>query len=95
MLGGAIGFVGVVGKAMLVLAGFACVFAGFEALRLGLARRSGRYDLNQLRRIHEEEELDSLDPGYVSDHADVVVCAHCGNSYSSRFPICPSCRLRS
>lgn len=49
------------------------------------------YDLRELKRIHEEEELRRLElPD--ADELEQVVCPNCGWVYSSRFPICPECR---
>lgn len=48
-----------------------------------------RYDLNQLKVIHDALELK------VDAHApetDAVNCPHCGNVYSQLFPVCPNCR---
>lgn len=59
-----------------------------------LSERSGKryrdeYDLELLKDIHEQKEIDKID--HVAADADVV-CPHCGSVYGSVFKVCPHCR---
>lgn len=57
-----------------------------------LISRKDPYDLGELRRIHDQEELGDLEP-LEPTNFDQVLCRHCGAVYSSRFPICPDCKM--
>jgi len=84
-------FAPTVRDALFLAAGLFLLAAGYQYLRPSLRRRD-RFDLEELRRVHEREELKAIDPGGISEFADRIVCPHCGRDYSARFPICPSCR---
>jgi hypothetical protein len=82
----------VIGKALVVTSVIFLGVAAYEGVK-PLLRRRNPYDLDQLRRIHEEEELRAIDPGEVSQEAEWVVCPHCGNRYRTRLLICPNCKV--
>jgi hypothetical protein len=49
------------------------------------------YDLSELRRIHEREELRSLRDGLGAAASESVYCLMCSQPYDARFPTCPHC----
>ncbi len=53
-------------------------------------RRERRYDLGALQRIHDREEVLSIE--HDQESYDSVSCRNCGTVYNARLPICPSCK---
>ena len=80
-----------------LLAGFlvfvavaASVWAGFA----GLSSRSGSrdpYDLGELKRLQEREELRAVEPDEALPAGDTVVCPRCFGEYPARLRACPRC----
>jgi membrane protein implicated in regulation of membrane protease activity len=52
---------------------------------LGVRRLRRKYDLNELRRIHERAEVEGGETHY---------CPSCAEAYSAEFPVCPNCGRR-
>lgn len=76
---------------LLVLLG---VSASVWAIALGLTLRlkpRDPYDLGELRRVQEEEELRAAEPEDALPLGDRVVCPRCFEEYSSRLRACPRC----
>lgn len=79
-----------IGGALIVVAGISAAWAGV----LGLGpkfRRRGAYDLAELQRVHEQEELRALDPEAALGDVDSVLCLRCMNEYPARLGACPRC----
>jgi hypothetical protein len=66
-----------------------CVAAirAFRSRRLG-----GKYDLGELRRVVEEDELGELREREVPVQPDNVLCLCCGEAYDARLKVCPNCK---
>ncbi len=77
-------------EVLVTVAAVAASVAGWRALQEH--RHRDPYDLEALREFHEREEISELDPGFVSDDADTVVCLHCGTARRRRIPVCPNCK---
>jgi len=82
---------GTLRDALVGASGVFVLIAIFQGARPYLKPKD-RFDLKELQRVHEREELKAIDPGEVSEFADRVVCPRCGMDYSTRFPICPHCK---
>ena len=54
-------------------------------------RHERRYDLGALQRIHDREEVLSIEQE--EETYDSVSCRNCGTVYNARLPVCPSCKL--
>jgi hypothetical protein len=54
------------------------------------AGRKGKYDLGNLQRVHEQEELRAIELNEPQAY-DSVICPNCGQQYSTDFPTCPTC----
>lgn len=54
-------------------------------------RRRDSYDLGELKRVHEEEEMRSLDPEGALGLPEKVVCPRCFTEYPHRIGACPRC----
>ncbi len=95
ILGIAFGLIWAATLASPLISGFAAaVSLGCFVVAGGLSiqgLRRGKYDLRELQRVHEREELDSIEVGAPED-ADGIVCVHCGTVYDRRIPVCPNCR---
>ncbi|RYG21489.1 hypothetical protein EON82_18745 [bacterium] len=91
LLAGAVyGAAPVAGEALIGLAGFATI----AALVVGLGpklRSRGAYDLNELKRVHEREELRTLDPDDALGEPETVLCPCCMTDYPYRLRACPRC----
>lgn len=64
------------------------------AMASGLAPRfktRDPYDLGELRRLQEEEELRAAEPEGALPMGDHVVCPRCFQEFSSRLRACPRC----
>ena len=53
--------------------------------------RDSRYDLTELLKVQEREELDQINLQEKVEF-DSAVCLHCGETYDKRLHICPRCR---
>ena len=77
----------VAGGLLVAIAGLACLWAFIEGALPHLKSRD-RYDLGELRKLHEEEEIHALHEGTDGDH---VVCPRCYTEYPARVGACPRC----
>jgi hypothetical protein len=83
-------FAPVVGGALLGIAGLSAVASIVVGLGPKLRRRNA-YDLQELKRVHEEEELRALDPEGALGQPESVVCPRCLADYPYRLGACPRC----
>ena len=77
----------VAGAILIAIAGVASVWA-FATGALPRLKPRDRYDLGELRRVHEEEKLDALHDLVVAEN---VVCPRCFTEYPARIRACPRC----
>ncbi len=84
MVAGALWPVRIVSEAFLIASALSAV--GF--LVTFFTRES--YDLGELRQLHDKEQLRAIELTEQGDF-DGVQCLACGELYSARFPVCPSC----
>ncbi len=54
-------------------------------------RRRDAYDLGELRRVHDEEEIRALDDEGAMGLPEKVVCPRCFTEYPHRLGACPKC----
>jgi hypothetical protein len=76
---------------VLMLVGGALLLIGLAwATKDHFKRPRDPYSLEDLRRVHEEEQLRqaSWEP---TDDADEIVCVHCGTIRPASRPKCPTC----
>ena len=78
------------GGALVGVAGLAAIGALIAGLGPKLRRRDA-YDLEELKRVHEQEELRELDPEGALGEPERVVCPRCMNDYPFRLGACPRC----
>ena len=87
LLAGAIGSLGPFADALLLVSGG---FAIGLVITLFRSHRS-KYDLEGLRIIHEQAEIDEIEVIEPVEF-DSVQCVGCGSVYSKVVPVCPRCR---
>lgn len=90
LAGPAYAFSPLAGGSLLVIAGIATVWS----LVLGVGpklRGRGVYDLQELRRVHEEESLRALEPEEALGRGETVICSRCMFEFPSRIRACPRC----
>lgn len=83
-------FSAALGSALVCGAVVASAWAVFEAVKPRLRARDP-YDLGELRRVHEEEELRALEPSEAITVPMRVVCSRCFSEYDGRLGACPRC----
>jgi hypothetical protein len=83
-----------VSRILLTLVVVLLAMAVMEVLKQVPARARDPYDLSELRRIHEEEEMQEAMEYDVAGDASEAVCPHCGNVYTATYPLCPECGRR-
>lgn len=88
MVGAATTSVALLQTTFLSLAGISFAVAAIAAAR---QRRSDPYDLDELRRVHERDVVDSIEVEEPTEY-DSVHCLYCGTDFSVRLPVCPECR---
>lgn len=81
-----------------VLAESAAICAGVCAIGAiaatpGMLRkyRDARYDLSELRKVQDREELNQIELNETTEF-ESVHCLNCGEMYNSHLPVCPRCR---
>ncbi len=79
-------------QCLITFAGISALICAYIALKPLVLRSRDKYDLRQLRELHEHEELIAAGDELPSEQADTIVCPNCGSPYHHRFPICPNCR---
>ena len=80
----------VLGQALAVAGGLSALGAVLAIPGFIKSRRDSRYDLSDLRQIHEREELRAIDLDEPMEY-DSVHCLNCGEVYTARQAICPRC----
>ena len=75
---------------LVLVSGAAFVWA-FAIGVLPRLRRRDAYDLSELKRVHEEEEMRALDPEGALGLPEKVVCPRCFTEYPHRVRACPRC----
>ena len=80
----------VAGEGLAVLGAAAAIWT-FAVGVLPRLRPRDAYDLGELKRVHEREELLALDDGGALGHPETVVCGRCMNEYPYRLGACPKC----
>lgn len=76
---------------------FATLCLSFAALAglvssLWKGSRKDRFDLDELRRLHEREQVRSLREEVEHADADQAFCTFCGEVYDPRLRACPNCK---
>ena len=79
----------VLGGSLIIVAGSASIAA--IAYGVGPRLRRDAYDLAELKRVHEEEELRALDPEAAMGDPESVICPRCMTEYPARLGACPRC----
>ena len=84
-----LGAMPVIGAALLVAGGGLSLWA----LGLGLSPylKRGKYDLGELQRVHEAEELRALHWNEAPVDPNYILCPCCMEEYPHRLPACPRC----
>ena len=77
----------VAGGILVAIAGVSSAWA-FATGVLSRLKPRDRYDLGELRRVHDEEELNAL---HEDATGESVVCPRCFTQYPARVGACPRC----
>jgi hypothetical protein len=80
------------GGVLVLIAAGACAWA-FAVGVLPRFRPRDAYDLGELRRVHESEELRALDDEGALGAPEKVICLRCMTEYDYRLGACPRCGL--
>ncbi len=86
------GYLPALGGALIFVAGVSTIWAAWLGLSPRLRPRDP-YDLGELARVHEEEEIRALDPEGALGNPERVVCLRCMTDYPFRLGACPKCGL--
>lgn len=74
------------------VAGISTIWA-LSVVMVPLLRHRDPYDLSELRRVDEEEEIWALDDEGALGNPERVVCLRCMEDYDYRLGACPKCGL--
>ncbi len=77
-------------RATLAAAAILALAAAVALAFVGRAKK-GRYDLGELKKVQEREELDALYKQEVKPMEEEVVCLSCHSAFDARLPACPNC----
>lgn len=79
-----------IGQAILVVGALSLLGAAVSGVVDWLGKRRPRYDLQELRKVHEREELREVEELDL-DSETSIMCVHCGHIYGHMFKVCPQC----
>lgn len=78
------------GSSLVATAGGAMVLVSI-VLVAARAMRRDKYSLDELQRIHDQEEIREAMYSEIDQDAEIL-CPCCGEPYDRKFPICPRCK---
>jgi len=85
-----LGVIPLLGQALILCGGVLSIWALVVGLGPHLRRR-GKYDLGELQRVHEAEELRALHWNEAPIDPIYVLCSCCMEEYPHKLPACPRC----